>query len=46
MSKGSKQRPKQISDKLLEAKWDRIFNRSLKKASKSDKPHHMNVEIK
>jgi len=46
MSKGSKQRKPQIPEKLLEAKWDRIFNRSLKKASKSDKPHHFNIEIK
>lgn len=44
MSKGSKQRPKQISDEEMQRRWELAFKK-MKKNTK-DKKYHMNVEIK
>ena len=44
MSKGSKQRPKQITDEELERRWNLAFKKATK--NKKDKKYHMNVEIK
>lgn len=38
MSKGSRQRPKSISDKELKAEWDRIFNKKNKQATMKENP--------
>ncbi|MBT8450251.1 MAG: hypothetical protein KJO69_11200 [Gammaproteobacteria bacterium] len=49
MSKGSKQRPKQISDEEMQRRWELAFGKinfgKIKKNTK-DKKYHMNVEIK
>ena len=41
MSKGSKQRPAQVSSAQLEANWSKIFNNKTK-GSKNDKGKHPN----
>ena len=46
MSKGSKQRPKQISDEEMQRRWDLAFNKMRKSRNTKDKKYHMNVEIK
>jgi hypothetical protein len=44
MSKGSKQRPKQISEEEMQRRWDKAFSKP--KKNTKDKRYHMNVEIK
>lgn len=44
MSKGSKRRPKQVTQEQLDKQWERIFKRAAK--NKETTKHHMNVEIK
>ena len=46
MSKGSKQRPKQISDEELEKRWELAFSKMRKQKNTKDKKYHFNVEIK
>ena len=46
MSKGSKQRPKQISDEEMERRWELAFSKMRKSKNTKDKKYHMNIEIK
>ena len=43
MSKGSKQRPKQVSEAEMQRRWDKAFSKPKKD---KDKKYHFNIEIK
>ena len=48
--KGSKRRPKQITQEELDRRWKLAFgwvdDMKTRRENKKDKPHHINVEIK
>ncbi len=43
MSKGSRQRPKSISDKELKKEWDRIFNKPRLNTNKAKSFHELGL---
>ena len=45
VSKGSKRRPKQITQEELDKQWERVFKKAVKKFKETTK-HHMNIEVK